>query len=157
MAFDSHHPVQRKREVVNSLADRAKNIPFSSDERSKEMKHITLALMGNGNPKRFIIDGSKQKRSPQRSWTTAPNAVNKGINRTDQGILSNDDIKVGLKLYQTIGSFYFLSGKTLSEKIKTRGAIYSIPCQDCGKSEIDERGRKFASRLKEHMSSEIWL
>ena len=45
LSFHSHHPVAHKRAVVKSLTNRAKTIPFSSDQQSKEMKHVTAALV----------------------------------------------------------------------------------------------------------------
>ena len=38
LSFDSHHPVVHKRAVTKSLTDRAKTIPSSVDQQSKEMK-----------------------------------------------------------------------------------------------------------------------
>ena len=38
LSFDSHHPTAHKRAVVKSLTDRAKAIPSSVDQQSKEMK-----------------------------------------------------------------------------------------------------------------------
>ena len=38
-------------------------------------------------------------------------------------------------------------------KDQTRGAIYSIPCQDCDKGYTGETKCKFACRLKEHQKA----
>ena len=48
LSFHSHYPDAHKRAVVYYLTDRAKTIPSSSDQRSKEMKHVTAALVANG-------------------------------------------------------------------------------------------------------------
>jgi len=74
LSFHSHHPIAHKRAVAKSLTDRAKTIPPSSDQRSKEMKHVTTTLVANGYPKRFVIDVSKPKRPFQQSSKTAPDA-----------------------------------------------------------------------------------
>ena len=60
LSFDSHHPVAHKKAVIKSLTDRAKTIPSSVDQQSKEMKHVIAALSANGYPKRFIIDAINQ-------------------------------------------------------------------------------------------------
>ena len=65
LSFHSHHPIAHKRAVAKSLTDRAKTIPSSSDQRSKEMKHVTAALVANGYPEHFVIDVSKPKRPSQ--------------------------------------------------------------------------------------------
>ena len=45
-----------------SLTDRARAIPSSVDQQSKEMKHVIAALRANGYPKRFVIHASKPER-----------------------------------------------------------------------------------------------
>ena len=76
LSFYSHHPVAHKRAVVKSLIDRAKIIPSSNEQRSKEMKHVTAALVANGYPKRFVIDVGKPKRLAQQLVsTTAPDTA----------------------------------------------------------------------------------
>ena len=72
LSFHSHHPVAHKRAVVKSLIDRVKITPSSSDPRSKEMKHVTAALLANGYPKRFVIDVGKPKPPVQQLSTAAP-------------------------------------------------------------------------------------
>ena len=61
-----------KRAVVKSLTDRAKAIPSSVDQQSKEMKHVIAALRSNGYQKRFVIHVSKPKRPSQQTPATAP-------------------------------------------------------------------------------------
>jgi len=62
--FNSHHPVAHKRAVVKSLTDRAKAIPSSVDQQSKEMKHVIAALRTNG------YHASKPKRPSQQTPAT---------------------------------------------------------------------------------------
>ena len=64
LSFHSHQPIAHKMAVAKSFTDRAKTIPSSSDQRSKEMKHVATALVANGYPKRFVIDVSKPKHHP---------------------------------------------------------------------------------------------
>ena len=114
LSFHSHHPVAHKRAVVKSLIDRAKIIPSSSEQRSKEMKHVTAALVANGFPKRFVIDVGKPKRLAQQLSTTAPDAAKgfcilpyiKGTSEPIKRILSNHNIKVAQKPHQTIGNLF---------------------------------------------------
>ena len=161
LSFHSDHPVAHKRAVVKSLTDRAKTIPSSSDQRSKEMKHVTAALVANGYPKRFVIDVGKPKRPAPQLSTTVPDAAKgfcilpyiKGTSEPIKQILSNhDDIIVAPKPHQTIGNL-FPKPKDPVPKDQTRGAIYSIPCKDCDKSYIGETKRKFSTHLKEHQKA----
>ena len=160
LSFHSHHPVAHKRAVVKSLTDRAKTIPSSSDQQSKEMKHVTAALVANGYPKRFVIDVGKPKRPAPQLSTIAPDAAKgfcilpyiKGTSEPIKRILSNHGIIVAQKPHQTIGDL-FPKPKDPVPKDQTRGAIYSIPCKDCDKSYIGETKRKFSTRLKEHQKA----
>ena len=137
------------------LTDRAKIIPSSSEQRSKEMKHVTAALVANGYPKRFIIDVGKPKRLAQQLSTTAPDAVKgfcilpyiKGTSEPIKRILSNFKIKVAQKPHQTIGNL-FPKPKDPVPKYQTRGAMYSIPCNDCDKSITGKPNANFLLALK---------
>jgi len=149
LSSHSHHPIAHKRAVAKSLTDRAKTILSSSDQRSKEMKHETAALVANGYPKRFVIDVSKPKRPSQQSSTTAPDTARgfcilayiKGTTVPIKRVLSNYNNKVAQKPHQTIGNL-FPKPKDPVPKDQTRSAIYSIPCKDCDKSYIGKTKRK---------------
>ena len=66
----------------------------------------------------------------------------KGTRDPIKRVLSNYNIKDALKSHQTIGSL-FPKPKDPVSKDQTRGAIYSIPCQDCDKHFIRKTKRKF--------------
>ena len=158
LSFDSHHPVAHKKAVIKSLTDRAKTIPSSVDQQSKEMKHVIAALSANGYPKRFVIDASKPKRPSPQTPATAPDDKKsfcilpyvKGTTEPIKRILNNYNIK--LAPHHTIGNL-FPKPKDPVPKDQTRGAIYSIPCKVCDKSYIGETKRKFSTRLKEHQKA----
>ena len=111
------------------------------------MKHVTSALITNVYPKRFVINGG-----PDTVGNFCVFPYMKGTSEPIKRILGDYDVKVALKPYQTIGSL-FPKPKDPVPKDQTRGAIYSIPYQDCDKSYIGETKRKFASRLKEHQKA----
>ena len=75
LALESHHPIAHKKAVVKSLTNRVRNIPTTSHFRSKQLKQVTSALLANGYLKRFIIDSSIPKWSPQQSVAAAPKDV----------------------------------------------------------------------------------
>ena len=160
LAFELHHPIAHEKAVVNSLTNRANNIPTTSDYRSKELKQVTSALLANGYQKWFIIDSSKPKRSPQQSVAAAPEDGKsfcvlpyvKGTTEPIKRVLNNYNIKVALKPHQTIGSL-FPKAKDPVPKDQASGVIYSIPCKDCEKLYIGETKRKFSTRLREHQKA----
>ena len=64
-----------------------------------------------------------------------------------------NNIKVAMNpTKQTIGKL-FPKPKDRTLKHQTRGAIYSIPCQDCDKSYIGKTKRKFVTPLKERQEA----
>ena len=154
LSFHSHPPVAHKRAVVKSLTDRAKTISSSNDQRSKEMKHVTAALVANGYPKRFVIDVAKPKRLAQQLHRMLQRvSVLYHISRA-HGSLSNEFWVITtsklLKNHTKPSGLWFLNRKT---QYQSRDAIYSIPCKDCDKSYIGETKRKFSTRLKEHQKA----
>ena len=52
--YNSHHPSQHKRSVVNSLLHRAQEIPSTNAERSRERTHVIKVLRDNNYPPSFI-------------------------------------------------------------------------------------------------------
>jgi hypothetical protein len=49
----SHHPIQHKAAVVDTLCTRAIRIPSTQQGRNEEIKHICTALGANGYPKQL--------------------------------------------------------------------------------------------------------
>ena len=64
--YNSHHPAQHKRSVVNTLLDRAQEIPSTNAERSRERKHIIKVLRDNNYPLRFIQSCKSYHNAPRR-------------------------------------------------------------------------------------------
>ena len=64
--FNSHHPTTHKRSVVNSLLNRADNIPTSTSGKRKERKHVFNVLMDNGYPKQFLKQCDKHRRLKEK-------------------------------------------------------------------------------------------
>ena len=145
---------------MKSLTNRANNIPTTSDYRAKELKQVTLALLANGYPRRFIINSSQPKRSPQQSVGAEPEDEKslcvlpyvQGTTELIKRILNNYNIKVALKPHQTIGNL-FSKPKDPVPKDQARGVIYSIPCKVCDKLYIGKTERRFNTRLRQHQKA----
>ena len=149
-----------KKAVVKFLTNHANNMPTTSDYRSKELKRVTSALMANGYPKRFIINSSKPKWSPQQSVAAALEGGKsfciqpyiKGTTEPIHRVLNNYNNKVAVKPHQTIDSL-FPKPKDPVPKDQACGVIYSIPCKDCDKLYIGETKWKFNTWLREHQKA----
>ena len=130
-----HHRVMHKRAVIKSLTDHTKNIPSSSNERSKERKHVTSELIANGYPKHFVIDGSGQKSSLQQSPTSAQDAEKSLCIYPTSKVKRNPTNgfwTIKSKWLWIIIMIISQTERPCSDQV--RGAIYSSQCQDCDKS-----------------------
>lgn len=90
---------------MKSLTNRANNILATNDHRTKELKQVTPALLANGYPKRFLINQSQPRRSPQQPVTAAPEDEKsfcvlpyvQGTTEPIKRVLNNYNVKVALK------------------------------------------------------------
>ena len=63
--FNSHHPAQQKRSVLNTLLDRAKNIPSTRARQCRERKHVINVLRDDNYPLGFIKSCDSYCNAPQ--------------------------------------------------------------------------------------------
>ena len=118
--FKSHHHPQHKHSVVRTLLDRAKNIPYSTEEETSwETKRVVEALTANNYPANFIHNGHQPKRQQEvndtdpRGMVILPYA--KGFSERIAKVLRGFNIKVVHKPIRTISNI-LKSQKTRSRK-----------------------------------------
>ena len=68
--YNSHHPSQHKRSVVNTLLHRAQEIPSTNAERFRERRHVIKVLRDNNYPLRFIRICKSYHNSLRRDSST---------------------------------------------------------------------------------------
>ena len=68
--YNSNHPSQHKRSVVNTLLHRAQKIPSTNAERSRERKHVIKLLRDNNYPLSFIRSCKAYHNSSRRDPST---------------------------------------------------------------------------------------
>ena len=68
--YNSHHPAQHKRSVVNTLLQRAQEIPSMNAGRSRERRHVIKVLRDNSYPLRFIRSCKSYHNSVRRDSRT---------------------------------------------------------------------------------------
>ena len=109
--YNSHHPSQHKRSVVNTLLHRAQEIPSTNAERSRDEKHVIKVLRDNNYPLSFIRSCKSYHNSPSRDSSTngsssasAPSASPfvvlpyvRGVFEKISRVLRNNGVKVGYK------------------------------------------------------------
>jgi len=123
-----------KHSVVRTLMDRAKNIPSTEEEVSRETKQVAKALAANNYPTNFIHNGrqlntqQEMNETDQRGLVILPCA--KGFSERVANVLRGFNIKVTHKVIRTIANT-LKKPKDKIEKEASRGIAYKIKCKDC--------------------------
>ena len=123
LIFGSHHPIQQKAAVVDTLCTRAIRIPSTQEGRREEQYKGFVSIP--------YIQGTSEK-----------------IKR----VLQQHDLKVMLKPTRKLGDVVSRIKDNVVDEKET-GVVYSIPCRDCSVQYIGQTGRAFLTRKKEHISS----
>ena len=127
--FSHHHP-QHKHSVVRTLMDRAKNIPSTEEEASRETKRVAKALATNNYPANFIHNGRQLNRrqemndTDQRGLVILPYA--QGFSEKVAKVLRGFNIKVAHKPIRTISNIL----KKPKDKIETERGFQRNRIQD---------------------------
>jgi len=104
--YNSHHPSQHKRSVVNTLLRRAQEIPSTNAGRSRERRHVIKVLRDNNYPLRFLRsfksyhsslhrDSSNNNTSSTSAPSTSPFVVLpyvRGISERISRVLRNNGV-----------------------------------------------------------------
>ncbi len=163
--FESHHPIQHKAAVVDTLCTRAIRIPSTQEGRTKEIRHVCTALGANGYPKQFIQRRCKKilkkeqagemnlkssREEQYKGFVSIPYI--QGTSEKIKRVLQQHDLKVVLKPTRKLGDVVSrIKDNVVAEK--ETGVVYSIPCKDCNAQYIGQTGCAFLTRKKEHISS----
>ena len=160
--FNSVHSYSHKFGLVKSLLFRANSTLNSKlEDKMNETKLLIEALTKNDYPDWFLkkaLKAFERKRILHYESGSIPNELNNGLvslpyipgcTETITRILRQYNIKVVTRPINTIKQF-LPNVKDAVDVTLRIGAIYEIPCKDCGCVYIGETGRSFKTRLKEH-------
>ena len=157
LAFDSHHPAQHNRSVVNTLMRRASTIPSSDPLRTEEISHVQDSLQVNGYPTKFI-DNAAQPRSGPQNYHPDPAGLTvvpyvQGVSDRVKRTLQRFNIKTAFKPIHTLASVFKKPKHRPSEE-KIAGIVYRVECRECDLSYIGERLHSCDKTLSElHITS----
>ena len=154
--FNSNNVTSQKRNVVNSLYNRAKSL-CSDENKTEEFEYLRNVLKFNNYPAKFIKDTmnhNDQKVTLQdhnnTSYFSAPYV--KGASERLNRIFKKYDIQFGFKSRNTIKSHLcHLKDKHSNED--SCGVVYQVPCKDCEDIYVGETGRSLGTRIKEHQNN----
>ena len=165
--YNSHHPSQHKRSVVNTLLHRAQEIPSTNAERSRERKHVIKVLRDNNYPMSFIRscksyrnsyrnslrrDSSNNGSSSASASSASPFVALpyvRGVSEKISRVLRNNGIKVGYKPLNVLRTC-FPRPKDRPPALQGRGVVYKVGCVDCNFIYYGQTDRALETRLKEH-------
>ncbi len=134
--FKSHHHPQHKHSVPRTLMDRARNIPSTEEEVSRETKRVAKALVTNNYPANFVHNLHQPSRQQQtndidhRGFVILPYA--KGFSERVANVRRGFNIKVAHKPIRTISNI-LKQPKDRIEKEDTRGIVHKIDYPYSGK------------------------
>ena len=163
LGYNSHHPSQHRRSVVNTLLQRAQEIPSTNAGRSRERRHVIKVLRDNNYPLRFIQSCKSYHNSRRRdsltNGTSSASALStstfvvlpyvKGVSERILRVLRNNGVKVGYKPFNVL-RMCFPRPKDKPSPLQCRGVVYKVGCVDCNFVYYGQTDRALETRLKEH-------
>ena len=161
--YNSHHPSQHKRSVINTLLHMAQEIPSTDAEWSRERKHVIKVLRDKNYPMSFIRSCKSYHNSFRRSLSTngssSASALSaspfnvlpyiRGVSEKILQVLRNNSVKVGYKPLNVLRTC-FPRPKDKSPALQCRGVVYRVACIDCNFIYFGQTDRALETRLKEH-------
>ena len=135
--YNSRHPSQHKRSVVNTLLRRAQEIPSTNAGRSRERTHVIKVLRDNNYPLRFIRSCKSYHSALRRDSNTndasiasAPSTSTfvvlpyvRGVSERISRVLRNNGVKVGYKPCNVLHT-RFPRPKDKPFALQCRGVVY---------------------------------
>ena len=155
--FESNHPLEHKRGVVNTLMYRADMVVSEPAEREKEKGHIKDALSVNGYPKWMFKTRTTNKPSNKNKPSDSRGAKKphivipyiRGVSEKLRHVYQQFGIPTYFKPNNTLRQILVRPKDTLS-KDKIVGPVYHIPCNDCTDDYVGETERSLKARFSEH-------
>lgn len=158
--YNSHHPQQHKRSVVNTLLKRAGTIPSSNRSKRAERKHVIKVLRENNYPRSFIRDCEKVNKTRQLQSTNNDPVRDEptgfvllpyvgGLSEKISRLLRNHGVKVAHKPMQTL-QHYFPKPREPKSTDQNKSIVYQIKCTQCQFVYYGQTERCLKTRLTEH-------
>jgi len=150
--------------VIRTLLHRCDTVETEAEDKTAEKEHIRKALEHCGYPpwawRKVEEQRNRKEETSERERKLKQNREEKpkglvvlpyisGMSEALTRVFKKRGITTALKPHQTIRNI-LVHPKDKTDKDKTCGVVYKIPCANCNKVYIGETGRKLATRVKEH-------
>ena len=153
--------MQHKRSVVQTLLDRARNIPTIAKNKERERQHVISTLRDNNYPSSFICN--TEKASKTKSGNSTNNQISpphhqgnlitlpyvQGVSEKISRVLRKGGLKVAHKVTQTINNI-LSRPKTASTKNKHAASCIYTSANNETFFYYGETGRSLKTRIGEH-------
>ena len=164
--YNSLHPSQHKRTVVNTLLHRAQVIPSTNAERSKERRHVIKVLRDSNYALSFIRSCMSYHNSLRRDSTSTNVSSSastsstslfvvlpyvRGVSERISRVLRNNGVKVSYRPFHVLRTC-FPRPKDKPSALQCRG-VNKVSCVDCNVVYYGQTDRPLETRLNEHKSS----
>ena len=135
--YMSHHPIEHKKAVVQTLCTRAGRLSSTPNNKSSEVKHIFNALKKNGYPKQLIQWHFKVLQSKadvpaedKDDTITVVLSYVKGVSEAKRRILARANIQTTFRPCYTLKQ-HLMKPKDPVSLEKKSNVVYSVPCKSC--------------------------
>jgi len=161
LSYQSHHPLEHKRSVVNTLMHRAETIINQESDKKDEIDHLKKVLSINGYPNWLI---KKEQQKVTQAQTTQESTDNsntekhnrlavvpyiKNLSERIRAILKEYNIATAFRPETTLRKI-LVHPKDKTSKLDKTGVVYKIKCQKCPQDYIGETLRKTKLRIQQH-------
>ena len=162
--FNSHHPVQQKLGVVNTLFHRCNNIITKEEDKKDEKKLLRTALNKCGFPdwalrekppqltEDNITDNTQEEGTHGQHGDMVVLPYCQGTAERLKRVLNKVGVTVAFKPITTIRKL-LCHPKDKTDKLQKCGTVYEINCSQCNAQYIGQTKRTLKSRLDEHKSA----
>ena len=160
--FSSHHPIHHKLGVVRTLLDRSNTVITDPKDRELEEEKIKVALKRCGYPD-WTFKQVKQKMDNKQDKKQSTKMDNKekakglviipyveNLSEKATRVFKRHGIATAIRPHSTLRQM-LVHPKDKRDPATTTDCVYEIPCANCNRSYIGETGRRFSTRLNEHM------
>jgi hypothetical protein len=151
--FNSNHPTQHKYAAIRHLYNRLNTYNLQHNEHTQELNIIHNILHNNSFP---IL----QQKPPTQSTKTqdTPRPTHIWANFTYIGketsyitnIFRRTELKMTFRTSNTLGNL--LTQKHQHRDAYSRSGVYKLNFPECNKTYVEQTGRQFFTRYKEHMA-----
>ena len=153
LPFSSHHPLQQKLSIPQTLFSRAENIIKEDELKKDEIRAINNTLITNGylrfhRKQRPVHSESESQKTKIMTMVPFVHNLTEPIKR----VLQQVGLGVGMKPVCVLSKIFCKPEDKVLDKGKS-GLVYQISCRDCDAVYIGETGRSLETRKREHIDA----